>query len=111
MPTNKELRTTETPIAEIHRRNCPLMSSEDWQSVDLNPDNSNQVPTSQSQRLLRLEQIVGKGGLLPVSKSIFYEWIKENRIPKPIKLGERISAWRERDILKFIEDCEEAYHE
>ncbi len=56
-----------------------------------------------SGRLIRLPQIIGPDGYLPVSRSHFYELIKAGEIPPPIKLGPRISVWRESDILDFIE--------
>jgi prophage regulatory protein len=57
-------------------------------------------------RLVRLTESIGDEGLLPISRATFYGYIQEGRIPKPIKLGERISAWREQDILDFINSCE-----
>ncbi len=40
--------------------------------------------------------------LIPVSKSTFWEGIKTGRYPKPVKLSERITAWRVSDIQKFL---------
>lgn len=54
-------------------------------------------------RYLRLAQIIGPGGILPISRSGFYLKVKAGEIPPPLKLGPRISVWRERDILDFIE--------
>jgi prophage regulatory protein len=54
-------------------------------------------------RLLRLGSIVKPRGLLPISRSCFYSWIKAGRAPRPIKLG-RISIWRESDINHLIEN-------
>ena len=48
-------------------------------------------------RLLRLSQIVPD--ILPVSKSNFWQGVKDGRYPQPVKLNERITAWRESDIL------------
>lgn len=60
---------------------------------------------------LRIWQIVGKPStettpaipaLYPVSKSHFWAGVRAGRYPKPVKLGERITAWRVEDILALI---------
>lgn len=58
--------------------------------------------------LVRLATILGdpktgRLGLLPMSKSRFYAAIAEGKIPPPIHLGPRTSAWRLSDIEAFIE--------
>ena len=56
---------------------------------------------------LRLRDIFGdknNPGIIPVSRSSWYKGIAEGRYPKPVKLGERISAWRIKDIRKLIEE-------
>lgn len=51
-------------------------------------------------RLLRLPQVLE---ILPVSKSHFWQGVKDGRYPAPVKLSERITCWRESDILTLIE--------
>jgi len=58
---------------------------------------------------LRLRQIIGDRktdpptpAIIPVSKSTWWQGIKTGRYPKPIKLGERCTAWRVEDILNLI---------
>lgn len=60
--------------------------------------------------LLRLRQIIGDlnakppiQGLIPVCKSTWYAGIKEGRFPAPVRLGERVVAWRVEDIRALIE--------
>lgn len=60
-------------------------------------------------RLLRLRNIIGPHGLLPVSRSTFYALVAAGKIPKARKLGPRISAWRESDILAYIASVEADY--
>jgi prophage regulatory protein len=46
---------------------------------------------------LRLRDVIGykdNPGIIPVSRSSRAEGIAEGRYPKPVKLGERASAWR-----------------
>lgn len=61
---------------------------------------------------LRLAQIVGKPAtkndpgipaIYPVSKSTWWAGVRNGRFPKPVKLGERITAWRVEDIRALIE--------
>lgn len=61
---------------------------------------------------LRLPQIVGKSAtetalaipaLIPVSKSTWWAGVRSGRYPKPVKLSERITAWRVEDIRALIE--------
>ena len=50
--------------------------------------------------LIRLSTVLT---MLPISKSSWFNGIRDGRFPQPVKLGPRTSAWRERDILELIE--------
>ena len=61
---------------------------------------------------VRLPQIVGRKpanndpgipALFPVSASTWWAGVRSGRFPKPVKLGERITAWRCEDIRALIE--------
>ena len=52
---------------------------------------------------VRLSSILAPKGPIPVSKSTWWAGIKTGRYPKPVKLGERITAWRVEDIRALIE--------
>jgi prophage regulatory protein len=57
---------------------------------------------------LRVQQIVGnrKAGipaLIPVSKSTWWQGVKDQRFPQPIKLSPRVTVWRVEDIRILIE--------
>lgn len=52
---------------------------------------------------LRLKQILGPRGPIPVSRSTWWAGVRSGRYPQPIKLGKRITAWRTEDIRKLIE--------
>ncbi len=54
-------------------------------------------------RLLRLSEVLK---LIPVSRSSWYQGIKDGKYPPPIKLGPRTSAWRESDIMALMEKDE-----
>ncbi len=53
--------------------------------------------------LLRLSQILGPAGPIPVSKSTWWAGVRSGRFPRPLKLGPRITVWRVEDIRALIE--------
>lgn len=55
-----------------------------------------------SDRLLRLKDILAPRGPVPVSASTWWAGIKTGRFPAPIKLGPRITVWRASDIEALI---------
>ncbi len=59
---------------------------------------------------LRLPQIVGNlkaepptPALIPISKSTWWQGVKDGRFPKPVKLSARTTAWRVEDIRALID--------
>lgn len=48
---------------------------------------------------VRLPQILAH---VPVGKSTWWTWVKSNKAPQPVKLAERVTAWRAEDIHDFI---------
>ena len=56
-------------------------------------------------RLLRLRDVLARTGL---SKSAVYSRIDAGTFPRPVSLGARAVAWRERDLSEWIESREPA---
>lgn len=54
-------------------------------------------------RLLRRPEVEARTGL---SRSTLYSWMKDGRFPKPVRLGERIVAWRESDVTEWLDSRE-----
>ena len=52
----------------------------------------------------RLRQIVPE--ILPISRSTFWRLVKRGDFPQPVKIGKRITAWRNEDITAW----EDAQH-
>jgi predicted DNA-binding transcriptional regulator AlpA len=50
---------------------------------------------------VRLSQIIPS--IIPVSKSTWWNGVKDGRYPRPVKLSERCTAWRVEDIRNLIE--------
>lgn len=57
---------------------------------------------TQADALLRLPQIIGPGGLIPVSRSTWAAGVRSGRFPKPVRLGARAVAWRASDIAALV---------
>jgi prophage regulatory protein len=60
---------------------------------------------------LRLPQIVGNPkaeppipAVIPISKSSWWQGVKDGRYPAPVKLGPRTTAWRVEDIRALIDE-------
>jgi predicted DNA-binding transcriptional regulator AlpA len=58
---------------------------------------------------MRLNTILGNPNaippipaIIPVCKSTWWAGVKSGRYPKPVKLGERCTAWRVEDIRALI---------
>ena len=52
--------------------------------------------------LLRLPQVCS---LVGVKKTTVWAWVKDGRLPKPVKLSPRVTAWRTSEILAFSENA------
>ena len=51
---------------------------------------------------VRVTSIIAPDGVIPVSKSTWWDGVKSGRFPKSVKLGPRITAWRVEDIRELI---------
>ena len=52
---------------------------------------------------LRLPEVLK---LFPISKSSWWEGVRTQRYPQPVKIGPRMTAWRKSDIYKLLENPE-----
>lgn len=50
--------------------------------------------------LLRLPQVLD---LIPVSASTWWAGVKTGKFPRPVKLSERVTAWKVKDIRRVID--------
>lgn len=42
-------------------------------------------------------------GILPLGRSTIYDLVRKGDMPSPIRLSERVSAWRTADLIKWLE--------
>lgn len=71
--------------------------------------NSVQIHQLPETGFLRIWQIVGNKktnipALIPISRTSFLNGVKSGKYPKPVKLGERTTAWRVEDIKALISE-------
>lgn len=52
---------------------------------------------------VRLSCILAPNGPIPVSKSTWWQGVKEGRFPKPQKLGPRTTVWKAEDIRALFD--------
>ena len=52
---------------------------------------------------VRLKQILAPNGPIPVSKSTWWQGVKDGHFPQPQKLGPRTTVWRAEDIRALYE--------
>ena len=67
------------------------------------------IPNIPEAGFVRLSQILGKPkanpplpAIIPVSKSTWWAGVKSGRYPAPVKLSERVTAWRADDIRALL---------
>lgn len=63
---------------------------------------TNENAHAPNERLMRLKEIIGRGGVIPVSKSTWWAGVRSGRFPPPIKLSAGITVWRASDLEAFI---------
>jgi predicted DNA-binding transcriptional regulator AlpA len=51
---------------------------------------------------VRLTAILSPAGPIPVSRSSWWDGVRNGRYPQPVKLGPRTTAWRVEDIRALI---------
>ena len=51
--------------------------------------------TYQPTGYIRIPEILN---LIPISKSTWWNWVNEGKVPKGVKLSSRVTAWRKPDI-------------
>lgn len=55
---------------------------------------------NQPDNYLREKQI--RPGILPVSHSTFWAWVKEGKLPQGTKLSPRVTVWKASDIYALV---------
>lgn len=59
---------------------------------------------SKEERLIRLKDVIGPEGMIPISRAAWYLGIKDGRFPKPISLGPNTKAYKLSHIRNLVEN-------
>ena len=60
-------------------------------------------PTFPRTGFVRLSSILAPFGPIPVSKSTWWQGVKDGRFPQPQKLGPRTTVWKAEDIRALFD--------
>ena len=56
---------------------------------------------------IRLKQLIGAEAdsvpIVPVSAATIWNWVRQGKFPKPVRLSPAITAWKVQDIRDFLE--------
>ena len=50
---------------------------------------------------LRVKQICGP--ILPIGPSTWWDWVKQGKVPRGVKISNRITVWKLEDVLAVVE--------
>ncbi len=83
-----------------------ITSRQQFKPEYLKPPQTHQLPET---GYLRIWHIIGNSkatppipALIPVGRTSFLNGVKSGKYPKPVKLGERTTAWKVEDIRALI---------
>jgi prophage regulatory protein len=63
------------------------------------------MQVNREERFLRLPEVVRRCG---VAKSSIWLWARTGKFPKPLKISERVTVWRESEVAAWIASRVEA---
>lgn len=57
--------------------------------------------------LRRVDQLIAPKGPLPISRSTFWNWVRDGKLPPGLRLSARVTCWRVGDIQRLIAGADE----
>lgn len=60
-----------------------------------------------SEKFLRIDDVMSLTGL---AKSTIWLWVKEGKLPQPIKLSPRVTVWKLTEIEEWLTDKTKEYN-
>ena len=75
------------------------MTPQDKWSQNMKQDNYGVLPTT---GYVREKQLID-GGILPFSAKTLWRKVKDGTFVQPVKLGERITAWRVEEVRQWLD--------
>jgi predicted DNA-binding transcriptional regulator AlpA len=59
-------------------------------------------PNFPKEGYVRLNNILAPRGPLPVGKTTLWQWVRDGKFPRPVKLSTRVTAWKAEDVQAFL---------
>ena len=75
------------------------MTPQDKWSQQMKQDNYGALPAT---GYVREKQLIG-GGILPFSAKTLWRKVKDGTFVQPVKLGERITAWKVEEVRQWLD--------
>jgi prophage regulatory protein len=63
------------------------------------PSKPNQHSVTSRGDLIRQDQLLAE---IPIGNTTLWRWVNEGRFPRPIRLGQRVIAWRRSDVDAWL---------
>jgi prophage regulatory protein len=65
----------------------------------------NDMQSNREERFIRLPEVVRRVG---ISRSSVWLWVRQGRFPRPVRVGPRVTCWRESEVDRWIAERVEA---
>lgn len=82
-----------------------LLEREYWRISQLatTAEHKERTYTTRDGNSRRIKARPSNQGLLPLGRSTIYELVRKGDMPAPVRLSERVSAWRTADLIEWLE--------
>ncbi|MFW1993414.1 MULTISPECIES: helix-turn-helix transcriptional regulator [Acinetobacter] len=90
---------------QIQNTNRRLLQREFWRISELatSAEHKTRIYKAKDGTNRTIKARPANEGLLPFGRSTIYDLVRKGDMPPPIKLSERVSAWRSADLIEWLE--------
>lgn len=100
-----QLLRRNTMSACIKHTNQRLLQREFWRISELatTAEHKARIYKSKDGTTRTIKARPANEGLLPFGRSTIYDLVRKGEMPAPVRLSERVSAWRTADLIEWLE--------
>ncbi len=90
---------------QIQKTNRRLLQREFWRISELatTAEHKARIYTAKDGETRIIKACPPIQGLLPFGRSTIYDLVRKGDMPAPVRLSERVSAWRTSDLIEWLE--------
>lgn len=90
---------------QIQQTNRRLLQREFWRISELatTAEHKSRTYRSKDGLIRTIKAKPASEGLLPFGRSTIYDLVRKGDMPAPVRLSERVSAWRSTDLIEWLE--------